>query len=251
MKRVVIICLLVVVVLGLILACTTKSGPLEIQVASIQARGDSQIVTLRYQNHTGAQVSYGWVNSCKIQVTTDRGTFTCPAPHLGKIPQGTSHDTLTLRNCPGTVQKIVVTELVRLGENGLPKEELHDAVIYNGSMHLNSFRDSFGFFDNPEWFFDCIPFIVGCIFVVTILKTLAGLFFGGKMPSFHFGGNDNHWQQMDMAHQMHQEAVATHQREVERQIHQEAMDFGMRSVTPIEMGGFVPSPPTFDPPSFF
>lgn len=252
-KRYIILALaiLAALVLGLVFGCSKSQEYLQIRVQSIQARGDDQLVTLQYDNRTGAPVAFGWVGSCKIRVTTDQGAYTLPVSWIKDIPQGTSQVTLTLRNCPGTVEQITFTELVRLNEQGLPKERLQDVRVFQSSMNLNTFQDSFGFFDDPDWFHSCIPFLVGCVFVLAFLKALAGLFLGGKLPKFPFGGDHHNWQQMDMANQMHQEAVATHQRMVDQQIHQQAADFGMRSVTPIEAGGFVPTPPTFDPPSFF
>ena len=249
MKRFVIVMLLVVFILTLAVGCGEKKNTLQIKVQDILTDGDDVILSLKYKNDTGSTVSYGWVNSCKIKVTTDEGTTSYAAPHMGRIQEGRSTTELRLPNCSPAVEKVVITELCQLDSRGLPDKEIHNAVIYNDSKDINTFEDNFGFFSSPRSFFKCIPFAAVGIFLLTLLNGATGLFSKIKLPKISFSGHDHNWNHIDMANQMHQEAVATHQREVERQLHQEAADFGMRSVTPIDHGGFIPPPP--DPPNFF
>ncbi len=236
-------------VIALVAGCSAKDNTLQLEVDKIVAHGDDQILTLDIENNTGSEVSYGWVRSCKFKVTTTEGRFTCDAGFFKDIPQGDSTQTLKLTNCPGKVKKIVITELCQLNENGLPERELHDATLYNRQKDIDTFEDNFGFFDDPDWLHN-ILFAVAPIFLVFVLamRFVVPLFGSGIGAFFHSFGNDQgHF--MDMHRQAHEAHMRHAEQQVIHQHMQEAMDFGMRSVTPIEAGGFVPSPP--DPPMFF
>ena len=231
------------------------------EVTEIVASGDNQILTVDIQNNTGYNISYGWVGSCKFEVTTDQGSYVCDAPFMGRISKGDSTDKIKLTDCPGEVKSIVITELCQLNKNGLPDKELHDLTLFSSKKGITSFEDSFGFFDDPHWFSGIMRKLFPVFFVFAILVKVGGAFFGGKLRSvfrnFGFSGTPSfhhHATQM-----MHDDAVRManqmHQQEVNRQFHedmhrhtQEAMDFGMKSVTPIDQGGFVPPP---EPPMFF
>lgn len=259
MKKSLVMVILCVLVLVLATGCNAKEETLRMEVEEIVASGDNQILTLNIQNNTGSAVSYGWAGSCKIKVTTDTGSYICDAPFMGRINQGSSTEKIRLANCSGEVKSIVITELCLLEKNNLPGKELHDLTIYDSEQGITAFEDSFGFFDDPNWSSAVMSAVVPAFIVfavaVNVLK-LCGVNVGsmlgnalGHIPAFH----DRTAQAMhDQAVQMANDA---HMREVDRQIHetvhhhtQEAMDFGMRSVTPIDQGGFVPPP---EPPMFF
>lgn len=265
MKKGLILVILCALVLTLATGCSRKEESLRMEVQNIVASGDNQILSVNIQNNTGSTVSYGWVNSCKFQVTTDQGRFVCDAPFMGRIPQGDSTEKIKLSDCPGEVKSIVITELCLLNNNGLPDKELHDLTLYNSKKDVTSFEDSFGFFDNPDWFSGIMFKLVPVFIVFVLFRNVIRLFFGRKLrsifrsrrgfhiPSFHANFHDHNAQSMhDQAVQM---ANNAHMQEVNRQFHedmhhhtQEAMDFGMKSVTPIDQGGFVPPP---EPPMFF
>ncbi len=261
MKKGLILVILCALVLCLATGCSRKEESLRMEVENIVASGDDHILTLNIQNNTGATISYGWVGSCKFEVTTDRGSYSCDAPFMGRIPQGSSTEKIKLTKCPGQVKSIVITELCQLRNSGLPEKELHDLTLYSSQKGITALEDSFGFFDDPAWFSGIMSKLVPVFIVFVLFRNVIGSFFGRKRSSFSNGHRSHpfpafhdHATQMmnDQAVQMANEA---HMQEVNRQFHenmhhhiQEAMDFGMRSVTPIDQGGFVPSP---EPPMFF
>ena len=265
MKKGFILAFLCVLILTLATGCHTKEETLRMEVESIVAHGDNQILTVNIQNNTGSTISYGWVGSCKFEVTTDQGCFTCDAPFMGQILQGSSLEKIKLTDCPGQVERIVVTELCQLNQRGLPDKEIHDLTLYNTQKSITSFEDSFGFFDNPNWFSGIMSKLIPTFIVVVFLgKVVFGLL-GGKIGSLFKGLTNSHISSSfasfhdHNAQTLHNQAVQmandAHMHDVERQMHedihrhtQEAMDFGMRSVTPIDQGGFVPPP---EPPMFF
>lgn len=253
MKKGLILVILCALVLSLATGCSKEEGSLKMEVQSIAASGDNQILTLNIQNNTGSIISYGWVGSCKFEVTTDQGKYVCAAPFMGRIPQGSSTEKINLTKCPGKVESIVITELCQLRDNGLPEKELHDLTLYSSQKGITSFEESFGFFDDPNLFSGIMTALIPAFIIIAIIIKVIGSLFCGRSgrpsPAFH-----DHTTQMmnDQANQMAHDA---HMRDVNRQIHenihhhtQEAMDFGMRSVTPIDQGGFVPPP---EPPMFF
>ncbi len=260
MKKGLVMVILCALVLLLATGCSAKDETLRMEVEDIVASGDNQLLTLNIQNNTSSAVSYGWAGSCKIKVTTDNGSYICDAPFMGRIRQGGSTETIKLANCSGEVKSIVITELCLLEKNNLPGKELHDLTLYNSEQGITAFEDSFGFFDDPHWSSEIMSAVVPAFIVfavaVNVLK-LCGVNVGSMLgnalshfPAFHG------WAAQTMHDQAVQMANDAHMREVDRQFHetvhhhtQEAMDFGMRSVTPIDQGGFVPPPP--EPPMFF
>lgn len=265
MKKGLILVILCALVLTLATGCSRKEESLRMEVQNIVASGNNQILTVNIQNDTGSTISYGWVRSCKFEVTTDQGRFVCDAPFMGRIPKGDSTEKIKLSDCPGDVRKIVITELCQLKSNGLPGKELNDLTLYNSKKGVTSFEDSFGFFDDPNWSSKIMNKLVSVFLVFAVFINVMSIFFGRKLssifrgrrgfhiPSFHANFHDHNAQRMhDQAVQM---ANHVHMQEVNRQFHedihrhtQEAMDFGMKSVTPIDQGGFVPPP---EPPMFF
>lgn len=257
MKKGLILMLLCALVLTLATGCSAKDETLFMEVEDIVATGDNQILTLNIHNDTGSTISYGWVGSCEIKVTTDEGRYVCDAPLRSRIPQGHSTEKIKLTDCPGEVKKIVITELCQLNKSGLPEKELHNLTVYNSKKGVTSFEESFGFFDDPNWFsgimFKLIPVFILFGIVIKVFQLFGGnlgsIFRGIPTPSFH----------QQTTQMMHDQAVQmandAHMQEVNRQFHedihrhtQEAMDFGRQSVTPIDQGGFVPPP---EPPMFF
>lgn len=258
MKKGLILVILCALVLSLATGCSKKEESLRMEVEKIVASGNDQILTLDIQNKTGTTISYGWVGSCKFEVTTDRGSYVCDAPFMGRISKGSYTEKIKLTKCPGEVKSIVITELCQLNSNGLPEKKLHDLTLYSSQKGITAFKNSFGFFDDPDWFSGIMSKLVPVFIVFAILMKVIGRFSGCKLSSLFSGHcvpffHDHATQMMnDQAIQM---ANMAHQNEVNRQFHetihrhtQEAMDFGMRSVTPIDQGGFVPPP---EPPMFF
>lgn len=262
MKKGLILGILCALVLSLATGCCKEEESLRMEVESIVASGDNQVLTLNIQNNTGNIISYGWAGSCKFEVTTDQGSYVCDAPFMGRILQGSSTEKVNLSKCPGKVESIVITELCQLSDSGLPENELHDLTLYSNHKGITAFEDSFGFFDDPNWYFGIMAMLVPAFIVLTILANVLGCLFlvrkfisvfsghsGHPSPAFHDHSTQMmHDQARQMAHDAHMQDV---NRQIQENIHQhtlEAIDFGTRSVTPIDQGGFIPPPA---PPMFF
>lgn len=245
MKKWMSLALLCLLLVTLTTGCGRKDETLRMEVTSITTQSDDQYVTLNIRNNAGSTVSYGWVNSCRIKVTTDEGEFSCAPPFMGKIYEGQSSDVICLRDCPGTVQRIVVTDLRLLDRNGLPGKRMRNAVLYDADKGVVALDARFGVLRGLGTATAIAIIIAGIavlvgsgLLVLMVVRhggapVSRGVFSGLSIPS----SGDAH----TMAHD-------AHMREVERQAHQAAVDFGIRSTLPVDQGGFIPPPPP--PPPF-
>lgn len=101
-------------------------------------------IVLATENKTGYPVSFGWVSSCQIEVTTTEDTYYYK-PFMSEIPQGKDTFSFELDDCRGEVEKIVITELCLLeeGHNNLPGRELHDVVVYDAHKDIDQYQGGF------------------------------------------------------------------------------------------------------------
>jgi len=101
-------------------------------------------IVLATENKTGYPVSFGWVSSCQIEVTTTEDTYYYE-PFMSEIPRGKDTFSFELDECRGEVERIVITELCLLeeGHSNLPGRELHDVVVYDAKKDIDSFQGSF------------------------------------------------------------------------------------------------------------
>ena len=117
-------------------------GTVHIEVSDIYTEGNDQFAELQISNQAGARISFGWVNSCEILVTTDAGEFSFDPP-WNEINQKTSTIVLKFPNCQGTIQAIEITDLRLLSNNGLPSKRLSNVVIFDAANNISSFTGSF------------------------------------------------------------------------------------------------------------
>ncbi len=123
----------------------TDEGELYLEVESITSDGNSKFITLEYENDAGNKITFGWVNSCEVLVTTNQGTYSQTMISLSNtIKQGNGTIELYIDDCPGTVEKIEITELCLLNDRGLPDVREHDIVIYDDNEDTDSCNVSFG-----------------------------------------------------------------------------------------------------------
>lgn len=140
-----VICVFIAVFLLAVMCGTAvlaDEGNLHITVSNIYTSGEDQFVELEISNQTGARVSFGWVRSCEILVTTDAGEFSFNPPR-DEINQKSSTVVMELPGCQGTIEVIEITDLRLLSNDGLPGKRLSNVVIYDVNNNINSFVGSF------------------------------------------------------------------------------------------------------------
>lgn len=127
-------------------AAQAAGSTLTIEVNDIYTENDQQYAALTLHNYTGARISFGWVKSCEIIVTTDKGMYSRSISSVSnEIAQGDYTLKLRLGKIPGTVQKIVITDLRKLDSRGLPGARLRNCVIYDTAEGITSFEGKFSF----------------------------------------------------------------------------------------------------------
>lgn len=116
---------------------------LYITVTDIVSDGNDKTIYMDFDNRTGHPVSFGWVGSCQLIVTTDTTIRSKSIMSAYKrIPYGNSSDYLTITDCPGTVQKIVLSDL-RLLEDSLPAIKSSNVTIYDLDEQLTNVQVHF------------------------------------------------------------------------------------------------------------
>lgn len=262
-----IICLIVVLFLA-ISFCTPKvqaaESDLSIEIIGVEKEESDINAEFVFKNNAGARISFGWVNSCEILVTTTDGMFSYLQSSFDYIPRGDSSCVITFYDCSGDIKKVEITELCLLDNDGLPGRELHNIVVYDSEKGIESFSGNFSFFSSPQ---EVMSVIFGIVFLAVAVFVVIAIVRGIKankaasQPFAPFGmpqnfGTDFQQQAMDA----HRQAMDAHQQmvNIHDQAHQQAVNnaisqqndmFAHQSVTTIDMGGFNPPPPP--PPTGF
>lgn len=233
--------LVALLLVGAALPVAAAKEEFTIAVESITEIPNGKTIELEVENNTGSQISFGWVRSCEVLVTTDEGTYSM-TPHMLKVPQGNSTHELVIPHCPGEVETIVLTDLRLLSDDGLPNEQMEDVVIYDIAEGITSFTGEFSALSGLPTFmwvglgiFAVVAIGIICVIAFMIDKhkkaTAAKAnafapFTGAAVP--------------DMAQQMHNTA---HQQFNQQINQQQFSDFTRQSGTTMDMGGFIPPPP--------
>ena len=240
-------------------AALADGNTLRIEVTKIYQEGNKQYASLVIQNYTGARVSFGWVSSCEVIVTTDKGMYSDTMSSFNHIPQGNCTMQLPLGNVPGTVQKIVITDLRKLDNRGLPGATLDKCVIYDTAKGITSFEGKFSSITLQSVMMVVVPVFMLLILIGGIVLVVLAVKANKKASQQYapFGNQpyacapnqqaqDQAMQMHQQAHQqavqMHQQAVDTHQQFVDSQLQQQHDQFAQQSVTPVDQGGFTPPP---------
>lgn len=258
-------------------AVLADEGNLHITVSDIYTSGDDQFVELEISNQAGARISFGWVRSCEILVTTDAGEFSFNPPS-DEINQKSSTLVMKLPGCQGTIEVIEITDLRLLNHDGLPGKRLSNVVIYDVNNNIKSFVGSFPagsqFSDMMAQASDMLDSMLGknssgseksvfdsvassantmmTVTVVVIVIIAAGAIIAAICISKSNKKSVQTFQpfaapmQTDDAHQQavnaHQQAMNAHQHAVD--IHNQTMNdqFNHQCATTIMEGGFNPPP---------
>ena len=258
-------------------AVQAAGNSLSISVTEIFEEDGVKYAALRIDNYTGARVSFGWVDSCEVVVTTDQGLYSREVSSFTKVNQGSYTMKLSLGSARGTVQKIVLTDLRQLKDSGLPGNRMKNVVIYDIAKGISSYEGKFSIFSTTAGTMMVVApifmVVVIVLMVLFVLRTLKA----NKQATQPFAPTSAAADaaQQQMHQQMHQQAVQEQQRFMEQmqqqmqqqavndhqqlmnqqevQDHQQFMNqqheqFAHQSVTPINEGGFTPPPP---PPAGF
>ena len=235
--------LIALLLVGAALPVAAENMEFTISVADISDLGNTKVIRLDIENDTGSKISFGWVGSCEVLVTTTEGTYSM-TPHMLTVSQGDSTHELTVPNCPGEVQKIKITDLRLLDDNGLPEEEVQDIVIYNAAtgktFYSGEFEESSKF---PPFLWVgialfAVVFIGGIVLMIVLIKKQKKGAAVTAQTFAPFAGNNAPG--MDMAQQMHDQA---HRQFVDQTNQQQFNQFTHQSGTTMDMGGFIPPPP--------
>lgn len=167
--KIILLALILVMLLPVLSGCKSSDETIVIRVSKVQEVKDGLEITLESKNNTGYDVSLGWVNSCKIKVTTSDGTYYHP-PFMAQFDPGSDSYTFVARGVKGDLKQLVITELRLLGDRGLPSHNLKDAVVFDAKKDITYFKDSFGFFD-----MDYIVLIL--IMVAIVIAIIAAIAF--------------------------------------------------------------------------
>ncbi len=117
---------------------------LRLEVVDVTADGEDMLVTLAIDNRTGYNISFGWVNDCEIIAVTDEGTFYANPPSE-RIRRGESELVLELSDCHGELEKLQITQLCQLGDDGLPDRKMKDVTVYDENKGVEEFEGVFPF----------------------------------------------------------------------------------------------------------
>ncbi len=247
MRKLLALLLVILVFIGLAMPVAAEDEELSftISVASIDDFGNAKTIVLDIENNTNAKISFGWVNSCEVLVTTTEGTYSM-TPHMLKASRGNSTHSLVVPNCPGEVKTIEITELILLNDDALPSDsELHDIVIYDVSDNITSYRGAFEDTSGVPWYVWVIISVFACfwigiiVLIVTVVKKNKKKLEDavGAVGSFASFNNT-------MSDEMFRQHQQDHQRFVDQVNQQQFNDFSHRSATTTDFGGFNPPPPT-------
>ena len=170
--KIILLALVLVLLLPVLTGCKNSDEAISIRVSSTKAVKDGLEITLESKNNTGYDVSLGWVNSCKIKVTTSDGTY-YHAPFMAQFDPGSDSYTFVARGVKGELKQVVITELCLLGNRGLPSHRLNDAVVFDAQKNTTYFKDSFGFFDIEYIAIILIMIVIVGIVIVVIIFAYA------------------------------------------------------------------------------
>lgn len=141
--------LLVILLLGCFCACTADKGTLRLEVTDITEEYGGQEITITTHNTTGLRAKFEWNN---FLITTTEGTFERQASWGNEIPMGTATNKYRLKDCPGTVTKIVAITIEQLDEKGFSNDlEWHDVVLFDSEAGITHYEDRFTFLDREDW----------------------------------------------------------------------------------------------------
>ncbi|MBQ4037020.1 MAG: hypothetical protein IJC84_02725 [Clostridia bacterium] len=224
-----------------------------IKVDEIEETEGGATVTLKIQNNTGSRVSFGWVNSCDVLITTDDGDYSCRPPHES-IKIGKSTVEMQLEDIEGKIERIELTELCLLSDDGLPSEEMHDVVIYDKAEGIKSFEGEFAYFSSPQniimTIISIVPFLMVGIFVVVGIIVFLNVRKNRRADEEMAMGLDFGAGSQDMGAEMHRQAHETAMRDHANFVNQQNLhnhiqihnDFTQQSMNTTDMGGFNPPP---------
>lgn len=265
MKKTIRRLILLVTVIFLLVPMLTGCGKdmdktVAIELESAEAVKGGMEISMTTKNDTGYNISLGWVGSCQIEVTTDEDTYYYE-PFMTKISRGKGTLDILVEDCEGEVEKIVITELCLLDENGLPGKKMQDVVVFDESQDIDGFEDAFGVslstFDVMKVLVPVLMVTIVIVVIVIAIRThkrnmqAAQAFNPYGVPQ-GFDPNNAAQQMHNQAMDMHNQAVNMHNQANQQFVQQENMrihnDFAHQSVTPIDQGGFVPPPPPPMPP---
>ncbi len=209
--------------------------------AILEGTGDSKTILLEIENNTGYKMSFGWVNTCELLVTTDEGTFSKEIDSHS-IPQGDSSYEVFMSDCPGEVEKIKLTDLRQLDERGLPELEVRDLVLYNAAIGKTSYSGAFeeeASFGFSPWFI-VIPLVVFGVIISIVIVAVQKYTKRNRSVTQPFTPFAGAIPPDDMGRRMHEQA---HQQAVNNVNQQQFNDFMHQSANTTDMGGFNPPPP--------
>lgn len=235
--------LITLLLVGGALPVAAEDMEFTISVTGITDFANTKTIRLDIDNDTGSKMSFGWVGTCEVLVTTTEGTYSM-TPHMLTVAQGNSSHQITVPNCPGEVQKIKITDLRLLSDDGLPEEELKDIVIYNAATGKTSYSGEFeesSKFPPFIWVgigLFAVIFIGGIVLMIVLIKKQKKGAAATAQTFAPFAGNGAPG--MDMAQQMHDQAHHQFMNQVNQQ---QVNDFTHKSGTTMDMGGFIPPPP--------
>lgn len=269
MVRIFCIVLALILALGLIApAVSAAEKDLRIEVVDIEEKGDSKTICLEIENNTGRTLQFGWGRDGEVIVTTDEGVYV--EAISDKLPRGNAELEIPMEDCPGTVQKIELTELNKVGSNGLPDATMDQITIYNAKKDKTYYTGNFSSESNTpfgEQFekttsFVNVMFIVVPILMVTMIVVLVVCAIRTarknkkamqQFAPFAAPGAGTHQQGVDLHNMAHQQAMAMHNMAHNQAMnHQHMVDnqFHQQAAMPMDMGGFNPPPPPPPPTGF-
>lgn len=250
----VLLALLVAVSLLSTVSYAAEKESITIKVDEIEETEDGATVTLKIQNNTGSNVSFGWVNSCDVLITTDDGEYSCRPPH-DRIKRGKSTVEMELDGVEGKIERIELTELCLLSDDGLPNEEMHDVVIYDKEEGIKSFEGEFSYFSSPQniimTIISIVPFVMAGVLVtvgiIVFLNVRKNRKADDEMATMGLGfGAGSQDMGAEMHRQAHEAAMRDHTNFVNQQnLHNHIQihnDFTQQSMNTTDMGGFNPPP---------
>jgi len=269
MVRIFCIVLALILALGLIApAVSAAEKDLRIEVVDIKEKSDSKTIFLEIENNTGRELQFGWGRDGEVIVTTDEGVYV--EAISDKISRGNTELEITVEDCPGTVKQIELTNLHKVGSNGLPDATMDQITIYNAQKDKTSYAGNFSSqsntpfgekFEKTTAFID-VMFIVVPVLMVTMIVVLVVCAIRTarknkkamqQFAPFTAPGAAMHQQGVDLHNMAHQQAVDMHNIAHNQALdHQHMVDnqFNQQAVMPIDMGGFNPPPPPPPPTGF-
>ena len=82
--------------------------------------GSMKYITIEVTNDSSNTYSFGWVDSCRLEIITDKGSY-IKKVSSGQIKEGTKSYDYFITNCPGNIKSIKYENIMLLDSNGLPK----------------------------------------------------------------------------------------------------------------------------------